>query len=146
MRRMYRSCGLLLLLVTVSACSASGSSPGPDGTNAETGSPSGPPGLEGSIDPAVPESLVQAAAADAAARAGQQGGTVRVIRAQPTTWNDGSLGCPRPGEFYTQALVDGYWIVLEVAGQTYDYRAAARGAGFRLCEEPGASPGGADTY
>jgi hypothetical protein len=146
MQRMNRSAGLLLLLVTLSACSATGASPGPDGTNGETGSPSGPPGLEGSIDPAVPESLVQAVAADAAARAGQQGGTIRVIRAQPTTWNDGSLGCPRPGEFYTQALVDGYWIVLEVGGQTYDYRAAARGAGFRLCEEPGASPGGADTY
>lgn len=146
---MYRSAGLLLLLVSLSACSASGPSPGPDGTNGTPtgpGSPAGPPGLEGSIDPDVPESLVQAAAADAAARAGQQGGTVRVIRAQPTTWNDGSLGCPRPGEFYTQALVDGYWIVLEVGGQTFDYRAPARGAGFRLCEQPGASPGGADSY
>ena len=29
-----------------------------------------------------------------------------------------------PGETYTQALVDGYWIVLEAGDITYDYRAA----------------------
>ncbi len=143
---MSRSSGLLLLLLTLSACSASGGPPGPtDGSPDGSPSPAGPSGLQGSIDPAVPDSLVQAVAADARARSGDQAAPIRVVRAQPTTWNDGSLGCPRPGEFYTQALVDGYWIVLEIAGTTYDYRATMQG-GFRLCEEPGASPGGADTY
>jgi hypothetical protein len=28
-------------------------------------------------------------------------------------WNDGSLGCPEPGMMYTQALVNGYWLIIE---------------------------------
>lgn len=31
----------------------------------------------------------------------------------PTTWNNGSLGCPMPGKCYTQALVPGYSIWLQ---------------------------------
>jgi hypothetical protein len=37
--------------------------------------------------------------------------------------------------FYTQALVDGYWVVLSYRGQEFDYRVNDRGA-FFLCEEP----------
>jgi hypothetical protein len=35
---------------------------------------------------------------------------------------------------YTQALVDGYRIVAEAGGTTYDYRGT--GSTFRLCENP----------
>jgi hypothetical protein len=34
---------------------------------------------------------------------------------------------------YTQALVDGYWVVLAVGEQEYDYRASDTGY-FFLCE------------
>ena len=51
------------------------------------------------------------------------------------TWSDGSLGCPRPGQVYTQALVPGYQVVLEVEGRQYDYRATERGY-YVLCELP----------
>jgi len=33
---------------------------------------------------------------------------------------------------YTQALVNGYWIVIEAAGKQYDFR-VDRGGSFRLC-------------
>jgi hypothetical protein len=59
-----------------------------------------------------------------------------VIRDQAVTWSDGSLGCPQPGVFYTQALVPGYWVVLQVGDQEYDYRASERGH-FVLCEGGG---------
>jgi hypothetical protein len=36
-----------------------------------------------------------------------------IIRAQAVIWNDGSLGCPERGMEYTQALVNGYWIVIK---------------------------------
>ena len=54
---------------------------------------------------------------------------------EPLTWSDGSLGCARPGQAYTQALVPGYQVVLEVEGRQYDYRATERGY-YVLCELP----------
>jgi hypothetical protein len=38
--------------------------------------------------------------------------------------------------FYTQALVDGYWIVVEADGQSLDYRVQSNGF-FRVCDRPG---------
>ncbi len=80
----------------------------------------------------VPLELFNAIAADAAARAGVQPGTFTVVAASAVTWSDGSLGCPEPGMFYTQALVQGYRVILEAAGTEYDYHADQRGA-FSLC-------------
>ena len=34
----------------------------------------------------------------------------------------GALGCPIPGASYTQALVDGWQVVVKVGKTTYDYR------------------------
>jgi len=73
----------------------------------------------------------------AAARA-----TVDLARA--VTWPDGSLGCPRPGVVYTQALVPGYQVVLALDASRYDYRVDTHGAPV-LCEPrfphlPSASP------
>ena len=66
---------------------------------------------------------------------------INIIKAQSTVWRDGSLGCPQPGMMYTQALVEGTWIVLEADGETIDYRVRQNGS-FVLCEDPpkGVSP------
>jgi hypothetical protein len=58
---------------------------------------------------------------------------ITVTRAESVIWDDGSLGCPQPGQAYTPATVPGYWIVLEVNGRTYDYHAAENGY-FILCQ------------
>jgi hypothetical protein len=55
-----------------------------------------------------------------------------IVRAESVVWNDGSLGCPEPGMEYTQALVNGYWVVISGANQTYDFRVSRDGS-FRLC-------------
>lgn len=75
---------------------------------------------------------------------------IRVVSAESVTWNDGSLGCPKPGMMYTMALVPGYRIVLEAGGKTYDYH-GANGRPPVLCEPgsggqprpafPGGTPG-----
>ena len=39
--------------------------------------------------------------------------------AEPVTWNNGSLGCPEEGHFYTQALVPGYRIGFRVGNDLY---------------------------
>lgn len=46
---------------------------------------------------------------------------ITVTSAQRVTWNDGSLGCPEADGMYTQALVDGYRIILSVEGQERAY-------------------------
>jgi len=55
-----------------------------------------------------------------------------MVRAESAVWSDGALGCPEHGVMYTQALVNGYFVVIDAAGQNYDFRVDGRG-NFRLC-------------
>ena len=84
----------------------------------------------------APAGLLEDIRADLAERSGAARDDMVVIRDQAVTWSDGSLGCPQPGVFYTQALVPGYWVVLQVGDQEYDYRASESGH-FVLCEGGG---------
>ena len=43
-----------------------------------------------------------------------------IISAEARTWNDSSLGCPEPGKFYAQALVEGYKIAVRVGDEMYE--------------------------
>jgi hypothetical protein len=104
------------------------------------------PGVEpGPVTGEVPEELLRAIVDDLVARLEVVAAAIDVVRAESIVWPDGSLGCPQPGFSYTQALVPGYWVVLEVGSQEYDYRAGA-GAHFVLCERslplPASTPGG----
>ena len=87
----------------------------------------------------VPAALLAEIVADAALRSGVAEADIMVVRGESVTWSDGSLGCPQPGMNYTQALVPGYWVVLDADGTEYDYRASARGT-FTLCEGGGSPP------
>lgn len=81
----------------------------------------------------VPEELLAAILEDAETRVDTEGAHLAVARAEAVTWNDGSLGCPQPGMMYTQAPVDGYWVVLISGSQEFDYRVTGGGF-FTLCE------------
>jgi hypothetical protein len=74
------------------------------------------------------ETVIQRARADAAQRLGVPAASLELAGAESVTWPDGSLGCPRPGMAYTQALVPGYRIRLRAQGQVLDYRARRGGA------------------
>lgn len=94
------------------------------------------PGDEsGAVTGEVPDEMLDRVMADLEKRSGAVRSTFTVKRAESTQWSDGSLGCPEPGHEYTQALVNGYWIVIEHDGRYYDYRASDRGF-FRLCPNP----------
>lgn len=69
---------------------------------------------------AVPAARWDAIVADLAERGVT--GTPELVSAHAVTWNNGALGCPSPGVSYTQAIVDGMRVVVEVDGTTYDYR------------------------
>jgi len=80
----------------------------------------------------VPKGILDPILKEAAALAKVAREQLVIVRAQPVVWNDGSLGCPEPGKMYTQALVNGYWVVIEAAGQKYDFRVDRSGR-FQLC-------------
>ena len=84
------------------------------------------------VESEVPEAILGPILKEAAKLANVTPEQLVILRAEVVVWNDGSLGCPEPGMEYTQALVNGYWVVINAAGQTYDFR-AGRGGSFRLC-------------
>lgn len=96
--------------------------------------PATPPSAAG-----VPAALLDRVKADLSGRTGAATAQIEVHRAQPAVWRDGALGCPEPGQHYTQALVEGYWIVLRHDGKTYDYRVGSHGY-FKLCAGHGQPP------
>jgi hypothetical protein len=93
----------------------------------------GPAEVPDEIWPAVIEAL------DAELDGAVDASAVQLVSVMEVTWSDGSLGCPKPGEVYTQALVDGFRVVVELDGEEYDYRIPPNGEP-RLCE--GAADGG----
>jgi pyruvate/2-oxoglutarate dehydrogenase complex dihydrolipoamide acyltransferase (E2) component len=78
---------------------------------------------------------VELAIADAAADLGIDEAAIELVSAAAVTWPDGAIGCPEPDAFYTQALVDGYRIVLEVDGEQLHYHGAWGDPPFR-CDDP----------
>jgi hypothetical protein len=70
----------------------------------------------------VPEELLDAIREDLAQRLGVDTKGLQPVRAESVNWNDGSLGCPRPDQVYTQAITPGYHVVFEVDETYYDYR------------------------
>jgi hypothetical protein len=64
---------------------------------------------------------VVSAITDASERFGVRVSDVAVAGALRVVWSDGSLGCPEEGMMYTQALVDGYLLTLEVDGRRVAY-------------------------
>ena len=91
--------------------------------------PEGDPGAAAGDGAAGSDALlgpeVQVAIDDLVDRAGVAREDVLVTVTELVTWPDGSLGCPEPGTMYTQALVEGYRIVLEANGEPYAYHGAS---------------------
>lgn len=83
----------------------------------------------------VPDAIIVAIVEDAALRFEIDPSAVEVISAESVTWNDASLGCPEEGVLYSQALIDGYRVVVAGAEQNLDYRVDSNGQ-FRVCDDP----------
>lgn len=59
-----------------------------------------------------------------------------VEKAVPSTWSEGSLGCPQKGTRSIPALTSGYRVIVRAGGETHDLRVA--GDQVLLCEKDGA--------
>jgi hypothetical protein len=137
----------LAIILGVTGCARFGSAPTEaDEPSASDGRPAQsirpvqtvPPSTDAVVGEVPPE-ILDAILAAAAERSGVAASDLEVTMAEQITWSDGSLGCPEPGQMYTQALVDGYHIVIVAGDEELDYRVGSGGS-FRLCE--GGPPGG----
>lgn len=86
----------------------------------------GNPGNKGTIAQALD---------DLSQRLGVSVDDIETVSLQEVTWRDGSIGCPQPGVAYTQALVDGQQLILQVNGTDYHYH-SGRGGDFTYCSNP----------
>ena len=60
---------------------------------------------------------------DLAQRQGEDVDSILIVAARQVTWRSGALGCPGQGMAYTQALVPGVLIVLQVGDEHFSYHA-----------------------
>ena len=148
MRHRIHVAGVALAIVTAAGGCARDLGASPDAEDSPEASRPGrslpqlarPPASDPAVTGEVPEEIMARLLADAAERSGAAEDEIEVATAIQMTFSDGSLDCPEPGMLYTQALVDGYQVILEAAGEELDYRVTADG-GFRLCEN-GRRPSG----
>ena len=111
---------LLAVLLALALAACGGASIAPSAI------PSSGPHLE------IPAALVDAIRADLEARIGVDVSSMVVGPYEKATWPDGSMGCPKPGEMYTQAIVEGYEVIVAYDGAEYDYRVSDSGI-VRFC-------------
>lgn len=80
----------------------------------------------------VPQQLLAIFQDDLARRASVKPDAITVVSATEQQWPDGALGCPQPGQMYTQMIVPGYRVVLQASGNRYSYHSDTRG-NFVVC-------------
>jgi hypothetical protein len=121
---------LAILLAAVTAC---GTEEPPAGGQDDPGVADDSPDAD--LDDGIPDIPVEQAVVEAGGDAGVDPDEIEVLVAEEVTWPDGAIGCPEPGGMYTQALVEGYRIVLDVAGEEVHYHGARGEPPFR-CDDP----------
>ena len=100
-----------------------------------TSSPQRAPGTEAPAEQStgeVPPQILALFQEDAARRALVKPETITVVSATEQQWSDGAMGCPQPGQMYTQALIAGYRVVLQAGAEKYAYHSDQRGR-FIVC-------------
>jgi hypothetical protein len=80
-----------------------------------------------------------AAAVDAALQAAAQHlgvppDQLKITQVEPHDWPDASLGCPQPGQMYSQVVTPGYLVMIASDGHQLEYHTDMRG-GVTLCRE-----------
>jgi hypothetical protein len=137
MRISTRSMALgAVLTLAATACGASGGDgAGPRTTIAVESTTSSRTGATTTMPDLTPAqaALVEAAAEDLGMRLHLDPTELALVSFKEVTWPDGSLGCPEPGMYYTQALVEGYEVLLRHQDRLYAYHGAQDEVPF-LCE------------
>lgn len=85
-------------------------------------------------NPGLKDPMVQAMN-DLSQRLGVAVEDIELVSLLEVTWRDGSLGCPEAGVAYTQALVPGQQMILQVNGEEYHYH-SGKNSVFTYCGDP----------
>lgn len=86
-------------------------------------------------DAAMQDGAIDEAIADLAEREGVDPSEITAVGHRAVTWRDGSIGCPSPGGAYTQALVPGEQLALELNGELYSYHRGNENP-YEYCADP----------
>lgn len=76
------------------------------------------------------DTSVAAARSNLAERLDVDESEINVVDARRVTWPNGAMGCPEPDMMYTQALVEGFFILLEAEQERHAYHAGRDGRPF----------------
>jgi hypothetical protein len=115
---------LLPALVSLTVCAACADEPKrPPLREYNSVSPQQPMGR----NDALPQPVRDALTADAMKRSGLSADKLAIVSAEKTTWNDGALGCPQPGQMYTQAIVPGYRVWVRAGERMLIYHTSESG-------------------
>ena len=90
----------------------------------------------------LPAGMLDEVTALAEEETGVDRSEIEVVLAEAVTWSDGSIGCPEEGMVYTQALVPGYRVSLDIAGEEIHYHAGNDGQFFPCGNPQPAAEGG----
>ena len=107
------------------APASSEATPAPSGPE-ETPAPAGTSLPAGSVEEKAAQVLAQQLGVDV--------GTLRLTAKEPQEWSDGALGCPVPGQMYTQVIVPGFRLTFTAGTNTYEVHTDAKGDTAVLCE------------
>lgn len=130
-RRIPLLLGIVAIGLLVAGCSSGGGPMNSPGESPHPPSQSATPTAGSGAETVPPKRWV--AIIDDLTTRGVPTDAVTLVSAKSVTWNDGSLGCPQPGQSYTQALVPGLQVVVKVGTTEYDYR-FGRTDNPKLCE------------
>ena len=135
---MAKSMRTTVLMAVALAAVACGAGPEPSTDDATTTTIAGTTstGAETTTMPQLDpdqNAMVESAKSDLARRLGVETADLTVVSFKDVTWPDGSLGCPEEGKLYTQALVEGYQILLRHEVRFFDYHGVDGEEPF-LCE------------
>jgi hypothetical protein len=133
----------VVAIVPLAACAAEKSAPAgiapPTRIPDPPAQPAAPAGNSVSAA-SVPRNVRRAVVADAARRFQVSESAVVLSRAEQVTWNDGSLGCPQPGQMYTQMLVSGFRIWATTSAGQMEYHTDALGLAVTCGSGPVSDP------
>jgi hypothetical protein len=81
------------------------------------------------------QTLIEKAKIDLAKRLSIATDQISLVEAINVVWPDSSLGCPQEGMMYAQVLTPGFLILLEHAGNTFEYH-TSNSTEIVTCENP----------
>ena len=146
LKRIANGSLMALLLITLAACQSQNDSMEGDGAEESDAAEAAQPPAEenpmtddttGMIDL---DAAVAAARADLAQRRELDEADIDVADARAVTWPNGAMGCPEEDMMYTQALVPGYYILLDAGGDRHAYHAGRDGQPFHCPSDRSQKP------